>query len=316
MTMKIAIFNPKSDFSSAQLKKLNSLGEVVYLETREELPLQKLLNTAKGADIIGVDPDPLGGFEKAKPILTKIMDSLPNLKGVCLDTTSFGWVDLEYCKKRNLPISDCPGWSREAVAEHVLALLLSLAKRILVTDRRTQKGQYKLEMGFELKGKTLGIVGLGNIGKRVADLARGIGMKVIAYNRSRVSHSGVVMKSLDAVLKDSDAITLHITHEQVNNNFIEKEKLQKMKKGVIVVNLTDRSIVDEKAMAAALKTGKVFGYSFEYETLEGSPLNGLENSVGLKPFGWYTKEALSNLFDIFVGNIESMIKNKLQNRVV
>ena len=98
--MKIVIFNPKDSFSSDQQKQLSSLGEVVYTKTREALPMEKLLEMAKGADIVGCDPDPLGGFEKAKEKLTAVMKSLPNLKGVCLSTTSFGWADLEYCRER------------------------------------------------------------------------------------------------------------------------------------------------------------------------------------------------------------------------
>lgn len=128
------------------------------------------------------------------------MESLPNLKGVCLSTTSFGWIDLDYCKKRHLPVSNIPGYSRESVAEHALALLLCLAKRIIVSDRRTQKGQYKMEKGFELKGKTLGIIGLGSIGSRIAELGLAIGMRVIAYNRSPKSMPGVEMKTLAEVL--------------------------------------------------------------------------------------------------------------------
>jgi len=182
--MKIVIFNPQSSFSSELQKKLSSLGKVTYTKTREELPLQKLLEMAKGSDIIGVDPDPLGGFEKAKEKLTKIMESLPNLKGVCLSTTSFGWVDLEYAKKRKIPVSNVPGYSKESVAEQSIAFLLGSAKRIFISDRRTQKGKYELMRGFELKGKTLGVIGLGNIGSRVAELGIGIGMNVIAYNRS------------------------------------------------------------------------------------------------------------------------------------
>ena len=182
--MKLVIFNPKDSFTPEQQKYLSSLGEVLYTKSRAELPVEKLLEMAKGAEIIGVDPDPLGGFEKAKEKLTLIMQSLPNLKGVCLSTTSFGWVDLDYAKKRKLPVCNIPGYSKESVAEQTIAFLLGAAKRIFLSDRRTQKNKYVLTQGRELKGKTLGIIGLGNIGSRTAELALGIGMKVIAFNRT------------------------------------------------------------------------------------------------------------------------------------
>lgn len=313
--MKIVIFNPKDSFTPDQQKQLASLGEVVYTKTREALPIEKLLEMAKGADIVGCDPDPLGGFEKAKEKLTLVMKSMSNLKGVCLSTTSFGWADLEYCRERGLPVSNVPGYSKESVAEQAIAFLLGASKRIFLSDRRTSKDKYVLTQGFELKGKTLGIIGLGNIGSRVAELAIGIGMNVIGYNRTPMKLKGVKMVSFNQLLKESDAITLHTTHEVKNNNLIGKEELDRMKKGVIVVNTVDRELVDEKAMAVALKSGKVDTYVYEGEDLVHTPLAKLENAIGFKGFAWYTKEALENLYNIFIGNVVAMAKGKPQNRV-
>jgi len=170
--MKIVIFNPQDSFTSDQQKQLSNFGEVLYTKTRGTLPIEKLLEMAKDADIVGCDPDPLGGFEKAKDKLTQIIKSLPNLKGICLSTTSFGWVDLELCKKHKIPVSNVPGYSKESVAEQAIAFLLDASKRIFLSDRRTAKNKYVLTQGFELKGKTLGVVGLGNIGGRVAELGK------------------------------------------------------------------------------------------------------------------------------------------------
>lgn len=311
--MKIVIFNPKDSFTSDQQKRLLSLGEVAYTKTREALPMSELLVMANGADIIGCDPDPLGGFEKAKDKLSKIIESLSNLKGVCLSTTSFGWVDLELCKKRGVPVSNVPGYSKESVAEQAIAFLLGASKRIFVSDRRTQKDKYFLDQGFELKGKTLGIIGLGNIGSTVAELAKGIGMKVIACNRTPKEIKDIKMISLDQLLKESDAISLHTTHEEKNNNMIGRDELAKMKKGVIVVNTVDRELVDEKEMAEALESGKVDTYVYEGEDLIHTPLAKLENAIGFKGFAWYTKEALENLYSIWVGNMVSVAKGKPQN---
>ncbi len=313
--MKIVIFNPKDSFTSEQQKQLSSFGEIVYTKTREALPVEKLLDMAKGAEILGVDPDPLGGFEKAKEKLTKVMESLSNLKGVCLSTTSFGWVDLEYAKKRKIPVSNVPGYSKESVAEQAIAFLLGAAKRIFVSDRRTQKDKYFLDKGFELRGKTLGIIGLGNIGGATADLANGMGMNVIAYNRSPKKMKDVKMVSLNQLLKQADAISLHTTHEEINNHMIGKTQLAKVKKGVIIVNTVDRELVNEKAMANALKSGKVDTYVYEGEDLVHTPLAKLENAIGFKGFAWFTKEALDNLYRIWISNLVALAKGKPQNRV-
>lgn len=313
--MKIVIFNPKDSFSSEQQKQLSSFGEIVYTKTREELPLEKLIKMASGAEVIGVDPDPLGGFEKAKEKLTEIMKSLPNLKSVCLSTTSFGWIDLDYAKKRNISVSNVPGYSKESVAESALAFLLGAAKRIFISDRRTQNGKYELTRGFELRGKTLGVIGLGSIGSAMANLATGIGMNVIAFNRSPKKMKGVKMVSLDMLLKKSDAISLHTTHEKANNNLLSSKEIGKMKKGVIVVNTVDRELIDENAMAKALKTGQVDTYVYEGEDLIHTPLARLENSIGFKGFAWFTKEALENLYTIWVGNFSAAVIGKPRNRV-
>ncbi len=313
--MKIAILGSQSDFTKDQLNSLSHLGTTTFTNSGNELPLNVLLKITSGVDILAPDPTNLGGFEKAKPVLTKIMESLPNLKGVCLSTTSFGWVDLDYCKKRDLPVSNIPGYSRESVAEHTLAMMLNLAKKIFVSERRTNKGQFKLEMGTELKGKTLGVIGLGNIGSRVAELGKAIGMDVIAYNRSTKTLDGVEMKTLDKVLQESDVISINTTHETANNNMISTKEFGKMKNGVLIVNTVDRENVDENAMAQAIKSGKVGGYAYEAEDLENTPLAGLENAVGIKAFAWYTKEALENLYRIWTDNISALAKGAPRNRV-
>lgn len=314
--MKIVIFNPKDDFPKELQAKLSALGTVTYTKSRETLPIAKILEMAKGSDIIACDPDPLGGFEKGNDVLTKIMESLPNLKGICLSTTSFGWVDLEYSKKRKLSVSNVPGYSKESVAEQSIAFLLGAMKRIFVSDRRTDKGKYVLQQGFELRGKTLGIYGLGSIGSATAELAKGLGMKVIAYNRTKKTMKGVEMVTLNELFKKSDAISLHTTHEESNRHIIGKDELYKMKKGVFIVNTVDRELVDEKAMAQALKSGQVDTYVYEGEDLVNTPLGKIETAVGFKGFAWYTKEALENLYKIFVDNIVALAKGKPQNRVV
>jgi len=126
--MKIAVFLAKENFSASDQKQLAKLGQVSYTKDRKALSLNQLLAHAKNADIIVADPDNFGGFEKAKPLLTKVIKTTPKLQAVCLASTSFGWIDLGYCQKRNILVSNVPGYSRESVAEHAIALLLCQAK--------------------------------------------------------------------------------------------------------------------------------------------------------------------------------------------
>lgn len=213
-------------------------------------------------------------------------------------------------------VSNCPGWSRNSVAEQTITFILATLRRVILTDRETQAGKYQLKMSHEVNGKTLGIIGLGSIGSRVADLAHGLGMKVIAYNRTRKSYPNVEIKEqLDDLLSEADVIALHITHSPENINLIGVHELSKVKKGVIFVNLADRESIDETAMAQALKDGTVGSYIFELEKFEGSPLTGLENVIMMKPFAWFTQEALDRLIELWTKNIEAMTQNNPQNLV-
>jgi glycerate dehydrogenase len=313
--MKIVIFNIKDDFTSEQQAHLSSLGQITYTQTADALPTEKLLEMATGADIICCGPEPLGGFEQAKEKLSVIINSVPNLKGICLSTTSFGWVDLDLCKKRGIVVTNVPGYSKESVAEQAIAFLLGAAKRIFISDRKTAQDKFVLDQGIELKGKTLGIIGLGNIGSRTAELAKGIGMNVIAFNRNKKSLHGVETVSLDELFARADAISLHVTHETANHHLIGKKEIDQMKKGVFIVNTADRELVDEEELAKALQSGKVDTYVYEGEDLIHTPLAIVENAIGFKGFAWYTKESLQNLFQIWVDNIITLAKDNPQNRV-
>ena len=313
--MKITVLCPRSEFIKDQREKLSSLGEVIYTESREEYPLEELVELAKDSEILAFDPDNIGGFEVAPERLVKLLDAMPKIRGLALSTTAFGYVDLDYCKKRNITVTNVPYYSTESVAEHTLALMLGCAKRIFITDRRTQKGRYQLMRGFELKGKTLGVVGLGHIGSRVAELGLAIGMQVIAWNRTPKQKENVEMKSLEEVLAESDVISLHLAENEETRGILSRERVAKLKDGVIVVNTADRSLVDEEAMAEALKSSKVDSYALEAEDLTSPPLGNIENAVLFKGFGWYTKEALERNKQIWVDNILGIAEGKPVNPV-
>lgn len=313
--MKITILVPKKEFDKNQQKQLSLLAKTVYTKSRNKHSLAELCRLAKDSEILAVDPDVLGGFEEAKPVLNNLMDGLPKLKALALSSTSFSWIDLDYCKKREIKISNVPYYSTEAVAEHILGLMICLAKKIIISDRKTQQGRYQLEIGTELKGKTLGIIGLGNIGGRVTELGQAIGMNIIAYNRTPKSKKGVQMKSIDEVLSQSDVLSINLAHNDKTNRIISTASIKKMKKGVIVINLATRELVDERAMAKALKKGQIASYAYEGEDLNTGPLVGIESAVGLKGFAWYTQESLKRNKQIWINNIISFVKHSSSLRL-
>jgi lactate dehydrogenase-like 2-hydroxyacid dehydrogenase len=313
--MNIAVYLPQGEIDTGLRKRLAMLGKIRYTPSREILGQAQLNRHARDADIIAADPDNFGGFEMAKERLTSVLRENPQVRHVALMTTSYGWIDVAFCRTHAITVSNVPGYSRESVAEHTLGLLLCLAKRIIVIDRKTRENRYGLEMGFELAGKTLGIIGLGSIGSRVAQLGQAIGMDVIAYNPSPRHQEGVQMVSMADLLRRSQAISIHARDSIQTHHMVSKPELSMMKRGVIIVNTAGRETVDEADMAHALRTGLVGGYAYEAEDLEHTPLARIDTAVGLKGFGWYTHEALLNLYRIAVENIETYAQGKPQNTV-
>ena len=313
--MKIVILTPKSEFTKAHQDELSTLVEVVYSDSRRQYSIDELISLCHDANILAVDPDNLGGFELAPEILPKILDAAPSIKNLPLSTTSYGYIDKILCQSKGIKVTNVPHYSSESVAEHTITLLLGCSKRIFLSDRRTQKGEYKLEMGYEVAGKTLGIVGLGSIGQKTAQLALGLGMKVIAYNRTQKPMGGVQLKDLDQVLAESDYLSIHLIDSPETTGIISVSKIAKLKKGAMIVNTASRDLIDETALAKALQSGAVDSYALEAEDLISGPLGKLENAFLFKGFGWYTKEALERNKEIWVKNIIGLAKGKPVNQI-
>ena len=293
--MKIAILAPKEEFTKEQIAQLQKAGEVVFVKERKPYPLSEIKKLVKGAVVLGLDPDILGGFDFAKEKINSLIDSTPTIKGIAAATTSTEYIDLEYCAKKGIEVFNIPGYAVESVVEQTIGMIIGVSKRIFLLDRREQKGKFEPEMGYEVKGKTLGIIGLGRIGSQVAKRAKCLGMKVIAWNRSPKNIPGIELVSLNELYKKSDIISLHIASVPETYSFIGEKEISKMKNGVMIVNLASRLLVDEKAMAKALKSGKVDSYVYEGDELKKGPLAEVERAFGFRIFSWYTKEALERL---------------------
>ncbi|KKS90196.1 MAG: hypothetical protein UV66_C0007G0008 [Candidatus Woesebacteria bacterium GW2011_GWA1_43_12] len=313
--MNITILCPKSEFTPDQVRQLNCLGQVRFTPNRQALSRHGLTNLVRYADILGIDPDNLGGFEVAPQVLKEVLPKATRLKGIALDTTSYGYLNLDYCKKRQLSLTYVPGYSTEAVAEQALAFMLLASKRIVESDRLTQQGKYTLLLGRNLHGKILGIIGLGQIGLRVAQLGQALGMQVLAWNRTPRSYPGIAFLSLKSVLKEADFLSLNLADSLQTKGFLNRGLIKLLKPGVIIINVSDRHLVDEEAIAAALQSGQVSHYVLEAGDLLSPPLSRLPNALLFKGFGWYTRESLAANKQIWVDNIIGLASGHPQNPI-
>lgn len=295
----IAVLYPKEEFTTEQIQKLNYAGEVSFVDSKSESSLKDLIKLSKDADILAFSPDKIG--KRASEWLMEILEASPKVKGLALNTVHADYVNKAYCEERGIRVFTVQDYKIEAVAEHVLLLLLGCAKRLFINDRRAYRRKYQPELGFEIRGRRLGVIGTDRTAERVMQLAQALEM--IVYTTVR---SGGVRQTLDELLYRSGMITLHLPDTEENKKFLSKERIGRLQEGAIVVNLSGRNLVDERAMSEALKTGKVSQYCFEAESMNKSPLEETEFALMFKPFSGYTYESRKRNRDTWAINIANL----------
>jgi D-lactate dehydrogenase len=196
-------------------------------------------------------------------ITKDLLALMPKVKLMCTRSVGFDHVDLEACGQRGITVCNVPDYGSHVIAEHVFALLLGTLRHIHLGDKRVREGHFDYHglRGFALKGKTIGIVGTGKIGARVARIARGFGMNILAMDQCKnlelESDVGVRYVSLEELFKQSDVITLHVPATKDTEHMIDTETLDMMKDGVVLVNTARGSLIDSSSLLSALNKGKV-----------------------------------------------------------
>ncbi len=292
------------------------------------------------------DCDVLSIFIYSK-IDKEVLDKLPKLKLITTRSTGYDHIDLEECKKRGITVCNVPYYGENTVAEHTFALILSLSRNIHKSYVRTSKNDFSIEglQGFDLKGKTLGIIGAGHIGLHVARMAEGFGMKVLAYDKFKNNFMSEVLHfeyaELDEVLSKSDIITIHVPSLPETRHLIDAKKIALMKNGAILINTARGDIVDTDALYKALKSGKLSGAGLDViegedmikedkemlyqryhdkrdklrQLYEDMKILHMENVVYTPHNAFNSKEAIERILDTTNENILSFIAGKPINVV-
>lgn len=295
------------------VKKLRSLGDLKIFKNPPKTS-EELKERVKTADIVIV------GWSH----LTKsIIDSAKKLKMVSIWATTCHYADLKAAAKRGTVVTHVPGYATEAVAEYAIALLLAAVRKLPLADMYVRKGGFDWRPfgGRELAGKTLGVIGTGAIGCRVAEIARAFGMQILGNdkypNPKRAEEIGMKYVDLPTLLKESDVITLHVTLTSETEKLLGKKEIATMKKGAVIINTSQGKVIDEKAMIEALKSGKlsyagldVFG---EEPPRKSNMLFKLDNTVLSPHVGFHTFEAAKRCTDICIDNIVKFLEGHPQN---
>jgi len=294
------------DMESDALKQLRIFSEdLVFNSFKRPLTEGELISLLKDCDglLAGVD------F-----VTAKVITSCPTLKVISRYGAGYDRVDIEAAKQAGIPVTNTPGVNAQAVGELAFGLILSLARRIPYLDQQTKAGAWVRSVGMELKGKTLGILGLGAIGKVVARCGQGFGMNVIAYDpfvdKSYCQKHQIEIGTAEDVIRKGQVISLHLPLNDETRNYIDKETIEKMQKGALVINTSRGGLVNEEDAYEALKSGRLGGLgldAFAVEPPKASPLFELENVIVTPHTGAHTKEATENMGELAVKNLIAIL---------
>lgn len=294
----------------------NSCELTVYERTPENLIAER----AKDAEIIMLNKVPLN---------RETIDLLPALRFVALLSTGYNVVNCAYLRQKNISVSNIPAYSTNAVAQAVFSYILHFSNSAADYNSSVKSGDwtacpdfcYLKYPFFELSGKTLGIVGFGKIGGAVAKIANAFGMSVIAYTPSGKKNgvNNVLFASLDETQKNADFLTLHCPLNESTTALVNADFIAKMKTGAYLINTSRGAVIDEDAVAAALKSGQLSGFAADVLSSEpplaSNPLLSAPNTVLTPHIAWAGYETRLRLLDILNGNIKAYLEGSPRNVV-
>lgn len=316
--MKIVVMEPLGvalEKIYALAAALQAAGHEFVYYTSKEAQQDKLLARVQDADIIMLANQPLSA---------EIINGCPKLKMLSVAFTGVDHVALDACRARNILVCNAAGYSTNAVAELTFGLAISVIRNIVPCDARCRKAGTKDGLvGFELFGKTFGVVGTGAIGARVAKIAAAFGCRVLAYSRTakqELVDAGVQYVSLDELLAQSDFVSLHVPLTDATRGMINADAIAKMKQGAVLLNTARGPVVDSAALAEALNAGKLAGagidvFEGEPPIAEDHPLCSAKNTVLTPHVAFASREALETRADIVFANIEKWLNGAPQNVV-
>lgn len=293
-------------------QKLQKLGHELKTFTRTD-NIDTLKAEVKDADVIML---------ANMPLPAAVLEAAPNAKFIDVAFTGVDHIPVQEAKQRDIAISNASGYADEAVAELCISFMIQLLRDLNEAQVRTKEGKTKAGLKARLlQGKTVGIIGAGAIGKRLASLCKAFGAKVIAHNRRKVEDPAIDENvSLDELLQRSDIVSLHCPLTAETKGMIGKEQLAKMKKDALLINTARGTVVDNKALAEALDTGQIGGaacdvFDMEPPLPENYPLLHAKNVIVTPHLAFYSAESLEKRAEIVFDNLFAWLAGQQINKI-
>lgn len=311
--MKIVVLDGKTtNPGDISWKELEALGELtVYDTTPPELVNQR----AGDADVI---------ITNRIDLTATVLEALPSLKYIGTLSTGFNTIDLDAAEKRGIVVCNVPGYCVSTVTQTTFALLLALCNHVHKHSDLVKKGKWqesellsqKYYPFFELHGKTMGILGYGNIGKAVADVAKTMGMSVIAYSKSP---KDIPTVTLEELFTKSDVVSIHCALNDETRGIVNIEKLKLLKPGSLIINTARGAVINEEELALALNSGIIAGAGLDVLTDEPpsshNPLLTAKNCIITPHIAWSSKESRQRLISAVSDNLLGFLTGEIKNRV-
>lgn len=256
------------------------------------------------------------------PLKQEVLNACEKLKFIDVAFTGVDHIPVAAAKERHIAVSNASGYSNESVAELVLGVTLSLLRRVMIVDKNTRTGKtVDGNVGVELQGKTVGIIGTGAIGSRTAELFSAFGCRVLGYNPHPKEITGIINVTMEELLEKSDIITLHCPLNDSTRGLIDGEKIAKMKDGAVLINASRGPVVDTKALADALIQGKLSAagidvYDVEPPISEDNPLLKAPNTILTPHIAFLTAESMEKRAKIVFDSLDQWMKGNQINKIV
>lgn len=307
--MKIYITYRKNSFSEQQIEDLKNIGELIFLEHTFNLDEAPYLENDE-EKILVVDPD-WYNWDINEGHLKKIK----NLKAVCLSTTAYDWIDLHYCKENKIIVTNIPKYSTDSVAEYAIFLMMCLAKKFPLQLKKDYKMEYSIPMlTTEIRNKTVGVIGLGTIGTKIAEMCKSLGMNVIYWNRTD-KHNDFKRVDLETIFSTADFIIPAFATNQETKKIITDELIRKMNNNALINVINNPEEIYNHKLLIQLAEDEKISYAFEIYDDNKKVYDYKGNIMATAPYAFYTKEAIDRLVDIWCENVIAFANDNPQNIV-
>ena len=313
--MKISLIDPlevKESYIEEQKEKLEKLGHEFTYYTQSAKDEDEKIERLKDADIAIITN---------KPVSRKVIENT-KLELIDVAFTGVDHVDLDACKENNIKVLNASGYSDDSVAELVIGLTIGVLRKFNQNRGNIFDKENNYLLGSLIKGKTFGVIGTGNIGKKLIELLQVFGCKIIAYSRTEkedIKALGVEYVDLETLLKESDIVSLHIPNNKETKHFLGKAELNLMKEGAVLINCARGAVVDNDYLAKLLNEDKLRAgidvFDMEPPLPEDYPLRNAKNVILTNHVAFYTEEAMQIRADIVFDNLYSYLKGEIKNEI-